>query len=36
MTYTDVFKTPHSTRTCFYWYPDLKNVKPCEMLHEMN
>lgn len=36
MTYTDVFKIPHSTRTCFYWYPDLKNVKPCEMLHEMN
>ena len=36
MGYTDVFNTPRSSRTCFYWYPDLKSVKPCETFHEMN
>lgn len=36
MTYTDVFQTPHSSRTCFYWYPDLKKVQPCESFQEMN
>ena len=34
MTYTDVFKTPHSSRSCFYWYPDLKSVTPCEAFNE--
>lgn len=35
MNYTDVFGTPHSSRSCFYWYPDLKSVKPCEAFNEM-
>jgi hypothetical protein len=34
MTYTDEFKNPHSSRNCFYWYPDLKSVKPCEAFNE--
>lgn len=36
MTYTDAFKTPHSSRACFYWFPDLKTVKPCETLNDIN
>jgi hypothetical protein len=36
ISYTDVFKTPHSSRTCFFWNPDLKSVKPCETFNEMN
>ncbi len=35
ISYTDVFKTSHSSRTCFYWYSDLKAVKPCEAFNEM-
>ncbi|MGA9564804.1 MAG: hypothetical protein WBS19_04695 [Candidatus Korobacteraceae bacterium] len=35
VTYTDVFETSHSSRSCFYWYPDLKSVKPCESFNEM-
>ncbi len=36
MSYTDVFKTSHASRTCFYWYPDLRSVQPCETFNEMN
>jgi len=36
MTYFDEFKNPHFTRSCFYWYPDLKSTKPCEAFNETN
>jgi hypothetical protein len=32
MSYTDVFKTPHASRNCFY----LSSVQPCETFNELN
>jgi hypothetical protein len=36
ISYKDVFQRSHSTRSCFYWQPSLRDVRACDQYNTVN